>query len=202
MLTRLVGEYELELQWRGFELHPETPPGGAALSSLFPASRLPGMKAHVASFAASVGVAMGHPDRLPNTRRVLAIAEYARDAGQLDAFRHAAMEAHWNRGLDLEADADLRALSAEAGLDPDAAIAAAIAPAWVARVDAMGAEARRWGVTGIPTYFLLPAGWDLGHPLPPAGSPRPVRIVGCQPRDVVERGCAVAGVPRRSAGPR
>ncbi len=107
------------------------------------------------------------------------------------------MEAHWSRGLDIEADDVLRGLAAEAGLDPDVALAAADSPEMQARVDAMGEDARSWGVTGIPTYFLLPKGWSPGDPAPADGS-RPVRIVGCQPYEQVLAGCMRAGVDRRT----
>lgn len=197
MLTRLVGDFDIAFEWRGFELHPETPPGGMPLERLFPPERIAPMQAHIQRFAASFGVQMGAPTRLPNTRRSLAIAEYARAQGRLDPFRDAAMEAHWNRGLDLEDDTTLRSLAIEAGLDGDAALAATSDPAFVSRVDAMGEEAQRWGVTGIPTYYLLPDGWDLGDALPPPDQPRPVRIVGCQPYETVLAGCMRAGVRRR-----
>jgi predicted DsbA family dithiol-disulfide isomerase len=135
---------------------------------------------------------------MPNTRRALAVAEFARDEGRLDAFRTAAMDAHWSRSEDLEADATLSALAGAVGLDPVKGLRAADDPAYVARVDAMGEEAARWGVTGIPTYFVLPDRWTPGDALPPEGSPRPVRVVGCQPYEVVERACRMAGVGRRS----
>lgn len=197
MLTRLVDDFDIAFEWRGFELHPNTPRGGIALERMFGAARVAQMKPYMQEFSRSFGVTMGHPDRMPNTRRALAIAEFARDAGRLHPWREAAMEAHWNRGLDIEADATLHTLAGEAGLDADAAVRAADDPVYQARVDAMGAEAARWGVTGIPTYFVLPDGWAPGDPAPADGR-RPVRIVGCQPYETVQAACMRAGVGRRA----
>lgn len=197
MLTRLVGDFDFELHWQGFELHAGTPRGGMLLAELFKGRPIEQMRAHTTQFAASLGVTLHQPDRLPNTRRALAMAEYARDQGRLDAFRDLAMDAHWEEGRDIEADDVLRDLASRAGLDGDVALVAADSPPFQARVDEMGAEAQRWGVTGIPTWVLLPDGWSPGDP-PPADGSRPVRIVGCQPYETLLAGCMRAGFRRRA----
>ena len=181
----------------GFELHPRTPRGGQRVSDLFPGRDIAPMHEQLKRFAAGFGVTMKLSDHLPNTRRPLAMAEHARAMGALHAFRDAAMDAHWSEGRDIEDTAVLRDLAGLAGLDPDAAIAAADGPEMASRVQAMGEEAQRWGVTGIPTYFLLPDGWVPGTRETASGA-RPVRIVGCQPYETVLAGCMTAGVKRRA----
>ena len=80
--------------------------------------RIHAMQKNLQQFAHGFGVTdMKLRDRSPNTRRALAVAEYAREQGKLEAFRQRAMDAHWTQGKDLESDADLRALATEAGLD-------------------------------------------------------------------------------------
>lgn len=165
------------VDWRGFELHPETPLGGMPVTSLVSRARLEGMHAYMRQFAARFGVDnMATPEHLPNTRRALAMAEFARDHRRLDAFRDAAMEAHWIRGEDLERDDDLRTVASRAGLNPSDALQAADAAPYLERVDALRAEARAAGVTGIPTLFFGDE-----------------KIVGCQPYE------ELAGAARRGA---
>jgi len=139
------------------------------------------MTAHVERFAAGFGVPMRVPARSPNTRAALAVAELARDRGKLHPFRAAAMAAHWRDGKDLEDPAVLAACAAEAGLDPAEAVAAVSAPAYQARVDAMGREAARAGVTGIPTFLV-------GRR----------RIVGCQPYQVIAAAAEAEGALKRA----
>lgn len=180
-LVRLQREYQIELDWRGFELHPETPPGGQRLAERYGERRFAEMADHLRRFAAYFGIeGMRIPERTPNTREALAIAEWARDQGRLHPFRRAAMDAHWREGLDLEDDAVLGDLARRAGLDPERAVAAASDPAYVARVDAMGAEAAGAGVTGIPTFFIGDR-----------------KVVGCQPYEVVAAEARAAGARRR-----
>ncbi len=171
------------LDWRGFELHPETPRGGMSLERLFSPARAQAMRSHVRQFAAQFGVlGLEPPSHLPNTRRALAIAEWARElgAGALDRFRAAAMRAHWRAGRDLERDDHLRAVASEAGLDADAALAAADEAKWQARVDGVRDEAHELGVTGVPTFFF--------GELP---------VVGCQPYERLARAAERAGAHKR-----
>jgi predicted DsbA family dithiol-disulfide isomerase len=141
------------------------------------------MRAHLARFAAGFGITDMHvPDRSPNTRAALALAEHARDRGRLHEARHALMEAFWRRGEDLEDREVLARCAREAGLEPAEALAAIDDPAVVARVDAMGRDAARAGVTGIPTFLI-------GRR----------RVIGCQPYEVIAAAAEAAGASRRRA---
>jgi predicted DsbA family dithiol-disulfide isomerase len=157
----------VEVDWFGYELHPETPPGGVPISELLPDPER--MHAHVRAFAAGFGIAdLAPPDWLPSTRRAHAVARHAQARGHLEAFRAAAFDAYWRAGKGLESDSDLAAIARSAGLEPAAAVAAAADEALLAQVDEAHRVARTAGVTGVPTF-------DIGE----------VRIVGCQRYDVL-----------------
>ena len=145
----------MAVDWGGYELHPETPPGGLPLSEYL--RNADAMRGYVQSFAASFGIPDVVPPRLlASTRRFHAAAQCARDAGRLEAFRIAAFDGHWRHGRGVESDEDLAALARQAALDPAAAVAAAADPAMLARVDAARAEAEAAGVTAIPTFDVGP----------------------------------------------
>lgn len=159
-----MDEYELELDWRGFELHPETPPGGMRLDEYFPPERLAGMAEYMTSFAARFGIEdFRQRERIPNTRRALALAEVAREEGKLDAFRQRAMAAHWRDGMDLENDDDLETIARDASLFADA-VERSRDPKYLERVDALRAEANAIGVEGIPTFILGRYGFSGAQP--------------------------------------
>ncbi|HVU49928.1 MAG TPA: DsbA family protein [Polyangia bacterium] len=181
-VLRLLEEFDLEIDWRGFPLHPRTPKGGMPLAALLGEARIPAAKEHMKRFAARFGVTgIVHPERVPNTRRVLAMAEHARAEGKLEAFRKAGIEAHWRAGNSLESDEDLRAIAESVGLDGDEALAAADSPRFQAEVDRKLAEAAEDGVTGIPTFFI---GDEA--------------VVGCQPYEVLAAAAERAGAKRRA----
>jgi predicted DsbA family dithiol-disulfide isomerase len=176
-VPRLIAEHHLALEWHGFELHPSTPKGGVPLSTLFPSAHLPTLHARTKAFAASFGVVDFEPqDWLSNTRRVLAAAEYARERDRLEAFRKAAFAASFRQGLNIEADSTLTLLAEAAGLDDKAVLQAASDPTYLGRVDERQLEARKAGISGIPTLVL--------------GSRR---AVGCQPYEQLESALGLAG---------
>ena len=180
-VPRLLRELDLELDWYGFELHPNTPAGGVPLSQLFPSTPLGPLHERTKRFAATFGVVdFEPPSWLSNSRMALAIAEHARDVGRLEPFRQAAMAAHWRQGKNLEKREDLAAVAAASGLEPEAALAAATDPDLLARVDERQAEARRQGVRAIPTFAFDDE-----------------RIIGCQPYEAVLAAALRAGVQRR-----
>ncbi len=164
----------------GYELHPDTPPGGVALADWLPEPEA--MNGYVRAFAADFGIHdLVPPVLLANTRRALAAAQAARDAGRLGAWRAAAFDAYWRKGRGLETDEDLAAIARAAGLEPALAVRAAGDPAALARVDAARVEALRAGVSGIPTF-------DMGG----------ARIVGCQQYEVLADAVRRAGARRRA----
>jgi predicted DsbA family dithiol-disulfide isomerase len=156
------------------------------LDEYFPRERLAGMRAHLQQLAERNSIeGFRQPERIPNTRRALALAEVARDEDRLDAYRQRAMDAHWRDGLNLESDEDLRLIASDAGLSADAVARSTEDPRYLERVDAMRAEANDVGVQGIPTFVL-----------------GPYALSGAQPYEVFEElarraGAAARGRPAR-----
>jgi predicted DsbA family dithiol-disulfide isomerase len=181
-VPRLVADFDVVVDWRGFPLHPRTPKGGMPLSTLFPAARLPAAKEYLREFAGRFGVTgIVHPERVPSSQRALAMAEYAREQGKLEEFRRAGMDAHWRHENDLESDEHLRRVCESVGLDADAALAAADAPRYRAVVAERIEEAHAAGVTGVPTF-------RIGDEV----------VVGCQPYEVLKAAAQRAGARRRA----
>jgi predicted DsbA family dithiol-disulfide isomerase len=139
-LVRLRGEYEIEVEWVGYELHPETPPGGVELSSYL--RDADALLRYVQQFAASFGIDdLRPPGRLANTRRVMAVARRAHELGSLQAFSAAAYDAYWRRGRGIESDEEIAAIARDARMDPVVAVDAARDPELLAAVDAAGRAA-------------------------------------------------------------
>lgn len=179
-LARLLEEWKIELDWRGFQLHPQTPVGGLPLDEYFPAERIPAMRDHMFRLAEHFGVeGLRFPERLSNTRRVLRLAELARDEGKLEPFRSRAMNAYWREGQDLESTDVLTEIAGAVGLPDDALHRADWDPAYDERVASIRDEADAMGISGIPTFIM--GGYA---------------VVGCQPYEALEQLAAAAGAER------
>lgn len=163
---------------------------------MFRPAQVEQMQARLQQVGDSLGVPFHPREHAPSTKRALALSAFAERHGKLDAFREGAMDAHWAEGRDIEDLSVLRDVAESAGLDGEAAMASLSAPDVPALLSQQRAEARAWGVTGIPTWFMLPSGWKPEHGVPESG-PRPVKVVGCQPLEVVERAARLAGAVER-----
>jgi predicted DsbA family dithiol-disulfide isomerase len=178
----LEKEFDLEILWHGFELHPRTPIGGMDLAQLHPESGNSDMGGYILKFAARFGITDIKPSkRLPNTRRALAISEFARDHGKLDEFRSRVMDAHWKEELDIENDAVLRNIAISCGLDGDQALAAGSDSNYQQRIDQTRLDYKRLRVGGIPTFVF------------------PTEIIeGCQPYEEIAEVALRSGALRKT----
>jgi predicted DsbA family dithiol-disulfide isomerase len=135
------------------------------LDEFFPPERVKQMADSMKTFAARFGIDdFRQPERIPNTRRALALAEVARDEGRLDAYRNRAMDAHWKDGMNLEDDNDLRRIAHDAGLSDDRVERSTSDPQYLARVDAIREEASEMDVRGIPTFVVGKYGLSGAQP--------------------------------------
>lgn len=168
-VSKLQKEFSIEIDWRGFELHPETPKGGVEIEAVFPKEQIAGMREYMKNFAKSFGVELGFSTRMSNTRRILAIAEYAREKEKLELFRNIGMHFYWKEGKNIEDTEVLKSIAQNAGLNSDEALMASESIQYLSKIDAIREDANRIGVTGIPTFFI-----------------ENKSIVGCQSYEVFE----------------
>jgi len=71
-IEQLKENYDLEIEWRPFEIHPETPKEGAELNSLnFPKEYLDMMIANIKRLADDIGISLKFTEKLPNSRLAL-----------------------------------------------------------------------------------------------------------------------------------
>jgi predicted DsbA family dithiol-disulfide isomerase len=157
------------------------------LADYFGPARAAAMRERLRAFAATFGITdMRSPERMPNTRRALAVAELAREKGVLEPYRRAAMDAYWRDERDLESLDVLADIATAVGLDADEARRAADDPRYQRRIDEVRREASAMGVTGIPTFFF--------------GEDATEVIVGCQPYPVLAAAARQVGARRKSEG--
>ena len=147
LLTR-HGLHVLELP---FQAHPDIPPGGVAAGP-----RTGTMYLSLEREAREAGLPLRWPPRLPNTRRALAAAEWAR-RHRPDAFsplHKGLFDAHFVLGEDLEDPAVIDHHARESGIDLAALHAAFADGSAITAVTEAEMVGRDYGVQGTPAWLL------------------------------------------------
>lgn len=136
-------EPALQVRWRPFELHPETPPGGAP----YPARDAGRIWASARRIADDydLPIARKAPTVVSNTRLALAGAEAARAHGVLPRYRAATYRAFFVERLDLGDPMIVQRLLPEA--DP-------LEPRWEEQVQRARADALARNVTSAPAFVM------------------------------------------------
>ncbi len=182
-VRKLEAEYDLDVRYTYFPLHPETPVEGRLLADLFAGrseAALQAMKSRLAGFMDQEGLEYGDRTRTYNSRVAQELAVWGDDEGVTDALHDALFRAYFveNRNL---AETDVLADAAtSAGLDGERARSIAEDRAYRGAVDDHWKRATDMGVTGVPTFVSEGFG-----------------VVGAQPYDVLEELASRVGAVQR-----
>ena len=134
-----------------FELHPETPPGGAPKP--FPPDAWPQIRARLQQLALEVGLPIDPPERNVNSRFALETAELVRvkrGDGAAGAFHHDVSRAFFTQRADISKSAVVIPIAEGYGLSASDVQAAWQERRFLRAVDAFIEQARLAGVTGVP----------------------------------------------------
>ena len=147
---------------RPYELHPEIPPSGKRVRL---DGRMAPTFARIAAECDAIGLPFRPPDRMPNTRRALAAAEWVRvhHPAAAEAVHEGLFAAHFAAGLPIDDPDVVDQIVGDAGA-PAAEVRDAVDHgAAGALVGASMADARALGVSSTPTWVL-----DDGFTIPGA----------------------------------
>lgn len=165
----LQHRYGFELEWLGYELHPETPDAGIELSG-----RLLRGHRELRNELDQAGLPIRAVNRIVNTRLILALSAEIRDQPGWESFHRTAFSAYFAQGSDISDREVLAELMTQTGIEADL-------DAVSARADQILESSRTaaWdlGIGGTP-------GWQFGD--------GPV-LVGAHPRATFDRVVSALG---------
>lgn len=152
------------------EIHPETPPEGALMTSRFRAEDIERMMGHLRTMGAPFGIVFVDRPVLSNSHLALLAAEFAREEGKFQVFHEAVLAAYFSLGQDIGNLDVLRQIASGTGLDADAMASAVQSGKHLPALEKAKEEAARLGVTGVPAFFIGDK-----------------KLVGAQPLDVFRK---------------
>jgi len=173
-VRRLKPEFNFDLEWRGFQIHPDWPAEGLAADQARTTGDSDSRRAlweRISAMAETVGFSMRPPAVLTNSRAALAATEFARESGRDEALEERIYRAYFSEGLNIGDPAVVTRLATEAGLDSGEVAEAIKSPKYELRLKNNALAANQRGVNGVPTFFIGE------YPLVGAQSPDAMRSI-------------------------
>lgn len=181
-------EFNLDVAWWPFELHPETPVEGRHVDELLtPSRRSDDYRTMLKQYAADAGLTLASNRWVANSHRALELAEFARDRGRFDEVHEALFRAYFAEAKNIGDIDVLFEIATECGLDENEFAAEVLAGAYAAVVDRATATARQGGFTSTPTMIfgdkaMIPGAQDM------TVYRDILRRLGAEPRDATASG--------------
>jgi len=156
-LNRLREDYDVMVNFRFIEIHPDTPLEGAGVETLdYSTEKWTEMMDGLAEMAREEQVEFAPQRRLANSHQALLLAEAAKNAGaEVFYALHARLyEAYFVHGRSIGEEAVLRDLAHASGIDDeffDQALSSGDGEKVLQQNMTMAVQA---GVTGTPTFFI------------------------------------------------
>jgi predicted DsbA family dithiol-disulfide isomerase len=180
-IDRLKKEYEIEVKWAAFPLHPETPEEGLTLAELF-AGRdvdIPGILRRLKRVAGELGLPLAEHIKTYNSRLAQELAKWTEAEGKGDEFHDAVFRAYFAEAKNIGKVDTLVVLSESIGLSGDEARHVIQDRTFREAVDADWVRSRALEITAVPTLVMGSHG-----------------IAGFQPYEVLEQFLRSCGVKK------
>ena len=156
-IEKLKEQYDLDVEWRPFELHPEIPKNGIVTKSLsFPRGYLEMAMANVKRLADEDGLTFKLSDKVPNSQLALFMSEFAKKNGKFDEFHKLVFENYWKEGKDIGDLSLLLDLAESIGLNRTEILVYIKSDEPINKLKEATLELRRCGMLriGVPTFFI------------------------------------------------
>ena len=171
-IEKLKDQYNLDVEWKPFELHPETPKEGVPIEKLpFPREAFEMFIANVKKLADEDGLTIKSGGIMSNSRLALYISEYARKKGLFNQFHEIIMKKYWIEGKNIGDLSLLLELAESIGLNRDEILNFIETDEPAKILKASSAELQNYMINGVPTFII--------------GDSK--IVIGAQPYDYFER---------------
>jgi predicted DsbA family dithiol-disulfide isomerase len=176
----------VKVEWVHFPLHPDTPAEGRSLADLFAGRNVDvgAMQAQMRARMTAEGLPYGDRTMTYNSRLAQELGKWADTQAGGEAIHDALFRAYFVEGRDISQADVLLEIVQRVGLSVDRAREVLQQRTFKAAVDADWALARRYGVTGVPTFVAGRHG-----------------VVGAQPYETLEQLVRKAAPPEDPARP-
>lgn len=150
-LNRLSGEFELDIEYKGFEIHPEFPPEGRKSKKSLKSLRV---SSGVSEMARQEGFEIKLPGFAANSRLSLEGSEFSKTRGLFKEFHLGVYEAYFNKGRNIGDFDTVIEIGVESGLDKVELKEALEKRSMYKKIEDNKLKAQRNNILGVPTYIF------------------------------------------------
>jgi predicted DsbA family dithiol-disulfide isomerase len=151
-IDRLRQEFDLQVEWLVYPLHPEIPDEGMSLYDLFHGRiDIDSVLARLEGIAAELKLPFCNRTMTYNSRKAQELGKWAEERGSGELFHKAVYHAYFAEGENIAQIDQLAAIAASVGLNPDEARQAIESGRYGAMVDEDWLKSGEFGVTAVPT---------------------------------------------------
>jgi predicted DsbA family dithiol-disulfide isomerase len=179
----LQTEFNIDIKWTAFPLHPETPVAGLTLEELF-AGRPVDIKqvlAHLNRTAKDLGLPFGKRERTYNSRLAQELGKLAEEQGCGQQYHMAAFRAYFADGLNIGLQSTLVELGTSVGLSAKQVLEVLEKRTFEDAVDKDWKRSYQSGVTAVPTFMI-----------------NGISLVGAQPYEKLAQLMESSGIMKRT----
>ena len=170
-MDRLQRELDVDVEWRGLEIHPETPPEGQTLEEMgINPHYIDMVRENVNRMAEELDLLIKPPPKVSNSKMALLLCEYVREKDKFTEYHTEIFKAYWQDGKDIGSLDVLLDIIEKLGLDPENARGFLENEDASEKMAEFLLEARAFGIDGVPTFII--------------GS---IVIEGAQPYEVIKK---------------
>ena len=155
-VEKLRQKFDLEIVFRSFPLHPDTPPEGLTLEQLF-AGRgidIPAAQERLSQLITAEGLPYGKRTMTYNSRLAQELAKWAETQPNGDAIHTALFQAYFVNNVNLAQIDNLTLIAEQVGLSKTEAKQTLVERTFRDEVDSDWLRSRELGITGVPTFVL------------------------------------------------
>ncbi|PJB31580.1 MAG: DsbA family protein [Deltaproteobacteria bacterium CG_4_9_14_3_um_filter_65_9] len=167
-LARLNGEFDVRVERRFLEIHPETPGEGRPVSELgYPPDQWARMMENLERMGKAEGIVFSERTFTTNSHKALLLAEATKDEGSVvfEALNEGLFRAYFTEGRNIGDPQVLRDLAQAVGVPAGRLEQAWSDAAYGERLARDHAAAAEIGITGIP-FFIVDDRWILEGAVP------------------------------------
>lgn len=155
-IEQLRKNFEIEIRWVAFPLHPETPEDGMTLEELFAGRNYDIGKSmlRLKQVADELGLPLAPRKKTYNSRLAQELAKWAELQGKGDPFHEAVFRAYFVNGINIGKGDELVSLSKSIGFPEKEARSVLESRTFKEAVDTDWSHSRELGITGVPTFVI------------------------------------------------